>query len=435
MGNISTTSNGSTNIKSLTNGSGKLYAYDESLNQAVHFVSDQQFYLYIERKWVGGTLDFYNGDKKEWQCIDWFLDGQQQNNALSKQIIDNNTLVWIPAYKFPWGYAIYVRGWGNKSITGYYSNGKIEGKQWKFSKQSGSFDPYTNQIAAGGNLQYLIRHDIDWHYNDGWTPALEDGCFAWMFLNFYLDSNQKPYKLISAPALPTSSDIKTSPYCYLGLFYDCLYLQNPPKLTNDLQTGCFKNMFTNCTSLIKTPTMPNTNSVPSYAFNEMFKGCTSLQYASTLPATTVNEGSYAGMFYLCSALKTPPKIKATNTAIRCFHYMFQQSGLTSAPALPSGSNLNLAASCFDGMFALCTSLKAIPIIEGKNFGNYCCSWMFNGCTNIKISTTETNDYVTEWKITGSSMGTGSLFEMFKRNASPSANTTYYLHKDNYIVHF
>ena len=128
---------------------------------------------------------------------------------------------------------------------------------------------------------------------------------------------------------------------------------------------------------------------------------------------TMANNCYNGMFYGCTSLTTAPELPATTLVENCYGYMFQGcTSLTTAPELPATT---LASSCYRNMF--------------------------NGCTKIKLSTTQTGEYQTAYRIPTSGTGTtatDALTEMFDYTGgtfigTPSINTTYYLSTSNTVV--
>ena len=150
-----------------------------------------------------------------------------------------------------------------------------------------------------------------------------------------------------------------------------------------------------------------------YCYRSMFDGCTSLTTAPELPATTLAEGCYFSMFDSCTALTTAPALPATTLANYCYAYMFHGcTALVTAPALPATT---LAEGCYYNMFS--------------------------GCTKIKLSTTQTGEYQTSYRIPKSGTGTTADYAMDDMFATtggaftgtPSINTTYYLSTNNIVV--
>ena len=154
---------------------------------------------------------------------------------------------------------------------------------------------------------------------------------------------------------------------------------------------------------------------------------------------TMADNCYRVMFSGCTSLTTAPELPATTLTNYCYYYMFDGcTSLTTAPALPATT---LAASCYSGIFRGCTSLTTAPSLPATTLAAFCYSGMFNGCTKIKLSTTQTGEYQTPYRIPTSGAGTTanySLSDMFKNtggiiNGTPIINTTYYLSTSNTVV--
>ena len=181
------------------------------------------------------------------------------------------------------------------------------------------------------------------------------------------------------------------------------------------------------------PTMANS------CYGYMFHGCTSLTTAPELPATTLAFGCYGNMFNGCTSLTTAPELPATTLVTGCYAYMFNGcTSLTSAPSLPAST---LDVRCYAYMFYGCTSLTSAPALPATTLAGNCYRYMFNRCTKIKLSTTQTGEYQTTYRIPKSGTGTtatDALIDMFKDTGgtftgTPSINTTYYLSTSNIVV--
>ena len=176
--------------------------------------------------------------------------------------------------------------------------------------------------------------------------------------------------------------------------------------------SCYRTMFFNCTALTTAPALPATT-LDAYCYSGMFSGCRSLTTAPALPATTLADSCYDDMFNGCTALTTAPELPATT----------------------------LDAGCYSGMFEGCKSLTTAPELPATTLSNYCYWNMFNRCTKIKLSTTQTGDYQTAYKIPTSGTGTtatDALLDMFANTGgtftgTPEINTTYYLSTSNTVV--
>ena len=174
-------------------------------------------------------------------------------------------------------------------------------------------------------------------------------------------------------------------------------------------------------------------------YNNMFRNCKLLTTAPELPATTLVEGCYKYMFGGCASLTTAPVLPATTLAESCYNGMFYDcTSLTTAPELPATT---LANFCYDSMFYGCTSLTTAPSLPATTLAGYCYNFMFNGCTKIKLSTTQTGEYRTAYRIPTSGTGTtatNALTDMFTNTGGtftgePRINTTYYLSTSNTVV--
>ena len=286
------------------------------------------------------------------------------------------------------GSKLYLRGTGNTKITGNSAD-------YKFVF-TGTNDL---KIACEGNIENLLD-----------------------------------YKTVSSGGHPTMAD-----NCYNSMFSGCTALTTAPSLpATTLAVGCYNSMFQGCVSLTTAPELPATKLV-NYCYKSMFNGCTSLATAPSLPATTLAVGCYYSMFQGCTSLVTAPSLPATTLAVDCYEYMFQDcTALTTAPELPATT---LAGTCYFSMFRGCTALTTAPALPATTLARYCYAYIFYGCTKIKLSTTQTGEYQTAYRIPKSGTGTtaaNALKDMFTSTGgtftgTPSINTTYYLSTSNTVV--
>ena len=219
--------------------------------------------------------------------------------------------------------------------------------------------------------------------------------------------------------------------CYACMFKDCTSLIKAPKLSAiALTLSCYLFMFQGCTSLVTAPALPATTLALS-CYQSMFQGCTSLTTAPDLPATTITSSCYQRMFQGCTNLTTAPSLPATQLTTYCYYQMFQGcTSLTTAPALPA-TTVNMY--CYYQMFQGCTSLTTLPALPATTLDQGCYDGMFDGCTGIKLSTTNTGEYITSYRIPVSGTGTtakDALTDMFTNTGgtftgTPTINTTYY----------
>ena len=99
----------------------------------------------------------------------------------------------------------------------------------------------------------------------------------------------------------------------------------------------------------------------------------------------------------------------------------------------SGSHPTMANYCYNAMFYGCTALTTVPELPATTLAPCCYESMFSRCTNIKLSTAQTGEYQTAYRIPKSGTGTtftNALTDMFTDTGgtftgTPSINTTYY----------
>lgn len=115
----------------------------------------------------------------------------------------------------------------------------------------------------------------------------------------------------------------------------------------------------------------------------------------------------------------------------CFSGLFLNcTSLTTAPELPA---TNLKRGCYQQMFFLCSNLSTLPLLPALTLSNECYQSMFFWCSKIKLSTTQTWDYQTAYRIPTSwtwaewSYSLDSMFygTWWTFTGDPSINTTYY----------
>ena len=286
------------------------------------------------------------------------------------------------------------------------------------------------------------------------VTELAKGCYANMFNGCK--------GLTSAPALPATTLAET---CYYNMFNGCTGLTEAPQLpATTLANSCYYNMFNGCTGLTEAPQLPATTladscyygmfkgctgltAAPALPLTElanscyayMFQDCTGLTTAPALPATTIATNCYANMFQDCTGLKTAPALPATTIAINCYNSMFRGcTALRTAPALPATT---LANSCYYNMFYGCTGLTAPPALPATTLKSGCYQYMFSGCSSIRVSTEQTDEYDTPYRLPEEGQGTGLdsyMFGMFATTGgtftgNPTINTTYYLNTSDINV--
>ena len=115
----------------------------------------------------------------------------------------------------------------------------------------------------------------------------------------------------------------------------------------------------------------------------------------------------------------------------CFYHLFYQcTKLTSAPSLPATT---ITKYCYQYMFYWCTNLTTLCSLPATTLKSYCYANMFQWCSKIKLSTTQTWDYQTEYRIPTTwtwTTASSALSLMFNGTWwtftwTPTINTTYY----------
>lgn len=170
--------------------------------------------------------------------------------------------------------------------------------------------------------------------------------------------------------------------------------------------------------------------IPRKGFFYLFAR-TKITSAPKIPALCLSERCYDSMFYLCQELTTPPVLPATDLADWCYMSMFAGcSSLSTPPRLPATQLWNRE---YDWMFADCTSLSTLPELPATYIWYISYREMFAYCPNIKLSTTQTWEYQTPYRIPSSWMWSewpNAMTNMFLDTwwtftGTPSINTTYY----------
>ena len=201
------------------------------------------------------------------------------------------------------------------------------------------------------------------------ATTLAEGCYKEMFSGCT--------SLTTAPELPATT---LAEYCYTYMFSGCTSLTTAPELpATTAEEFCYDGMFSGCTSLTTAPELPATM-LAGACYRSMFDGCTSLTTAPELPATMLVGACYSGMFFGCTSLTTAPELPATMLADVCYREMFRDcTSLTTAPELPATT---LVPSCYQGMFSGCTSLTTAPELPATTLAWHCYQHMFSGCENL-----------------------------------------------------
>lgn len=358
-------------------------------------------------------------------------------------IVESGQYAW-ERYKYTPSYLSFI---GNEEFT---LKTKNTTKNWngtlEYSTDTTTWNIWDGtEISSSGNNLYLrgIDNSVITGLIDGGTPA--DSSFVFTGTDTLRIScegnieNLLDYETVGIGNHPTMDF-----HCYTGLFYECTSLTTAPELpATTLINMCYEYMFYGCTNLIIAPELPATT-LANYCYEYMFKNCTSLTTPpNILPATTLAISCYYYMFDGCTSLTMAPELPATILAENCYYGMFYNC--TSLTITPELSATTLADYCYRRMFYNCTSLITLPKLPATELFYRCYYQMFSNCTNIKLSSTQTEEYQTAYRIPLSGTGTEdpdftlkALEDMFINTGgtftgTPTINTTYYLSTSNTVV--
>ena len=166
----------------------------------------------------------------------------------------------------------------------------------------------------------------------------------------------------------------------------------PNELT--LPQGVFAELFQNNTTITSAEnlTLPPSSdgSLSNYSYKRMFEECSRLITApKSIPATTQGISSCDSMFKSCSKLVTPPELKSLNLADSCYSGIFWLcTSLQTSPQLPAET---LAPNCYENAFTSCIKLTTPPVLSAKILVRRCYFALFNGCTSLNNLTVYADD--------------------------------------------
>ena len=376
---------------------------------------------YLNSKDIATTMTGYRNSERRWgKSInvgnELYFEAKSNSSTISLNKVGSPTSVTIEYSTNYLNWNTYTFG---ETITlpsiwdrVYFRNTSTT--DTNFSTGSWSYYQFemTGSIAWWGDINFLL--------NKNSTTTLTNYCYYNIF--------KWCTWLTIAPELPATT---LAIYCYYYMFYWCTWLTTAPELpATTLASICYSYMFNWCTWLTTAPELPATT-LANNCYYYMFNWCTWLTIAPELPATTLASNCYSYMFQWCTWLTIAPELPATTLTSNCYQKMFNWcTWLTIAPELPATT---LANDCYTSMFYWCTWLTSIPALPATTLTNYCYSNMFYWCRKIKLSTTQTWEYQTAYRIPNSWTGTegkSSLYYMFWNTgwtfkSTPTINTTYY----------
>ena len=307
-----------------------------------------QFYVQADYDTIGGCIVVIHQNNLEYNV---------NEEGWQKYTIDSEI-------EIPKGQKVYFRstatinGWGGSSRFYCYSPGSDK------TQKDGHF-------SIGGNIASLIVGDD--------YPALGSQGLTgdWTFNECF--SGHKNLIDASELILPMLT-CKTG--CYKAMFSGCTSLTAIPELpATTLANSCYERMFEGCTSLAYIPydyTLPAV-SLPASCYKSMFKGCAELVSAPAISATSVGESACEAMFYECAALTTVQGLTVSDVSKKgCYQMFLGCISLTSALGITlSAPTLNEA--CYYSMFEGCTSLASAPDLPASTLVKNCYNRMFYGC--------------------------------------------------------
>lgn len=120
-------------------------------------------------------------------------------------------------------------------------------------------------------------------------------------------------------------------------------------------------VYGNFMSLLCTGDYVPSSSVGTDAFRGAFRGAAWLRSHPSqkivLPAMQLSSGCYREMFYDCTGLVTGPELPATELAVDCYYHMFRGcTNLSSEMVLPAR---NMVSGCYFAIFYDCLSLTSV----------------------------------------------------------------------------
>lgn len=172
------------------------------------------------------------------------------------------------------------------------------------------------------------------------------------------------------PKDPLILPATTSANCYLEMFMGCTSLTSAPDLpATELAEKCYFQMFYGCSGLTSIPSLPSAvtwlgnSNRRRYCF-QMFQNCTGIKklegslFGETL---TLQTGCFEDMFANCTGLEDVSKdfLPATTLAANCYRGMFQNTRFKKAPILPATT---LVDFCYRYMFYNCSNLNYIKCL-------------------------------------------------------------------------
>lgn len=390
---------------------------DGSEIQLYYNPADQKLYLDPTFTQVTG-----GGNAVSWQASLWCGTDVEQS-SLAAGTGSNANKFTIAALSYPDTYSLHVQA----TYMGYPHDASFTVEGVASSSEVTSATPLTLEAAVAGavvTFDNKATGPVTYKVNGGTAQTIASGTSSNITLTDIGDKveffgNNTVYG--NTGSISSNSNISCSSDCYIYGNIMSLISSTGFETENTLTgTYAFAYLFYNNTKL-KNKTgaallLPATT-LSEGCYRDLFSGCTSLTTAPELPATTLAYYCYCEMFYGCTGITTAPVLSATTLSEACYTHMFENcTGLINAPDLPA---IDLERNCYNSMFTGCTSLTHAPELPAETLEFGCYAYMFMNCTSLNSITCLATDIsvtacVTQWLKNVASTGT------FKKSSSMSS---------------
>ena len=249
----------------------------------------------------------------------------------------------------------------NSSTTYYWVYNVASSGTFIQSLEAAEWETGVNGIPNGWTVQYNLEQDYSNEYFG--FDIKRDGNVIWKTIDngtpttiYYSKDNGSTWVSITS-----SSDGAEIPVVYGDRV---IFKGNNTSYANNTfgdTTACF-NANGNIMSLLYGDNFVGQTTLPqqsTYTFYNLFNNTKTLYSFGNivLPATTLTEGCYKNMFTNCTSSTIAPALPATALTSNCYYEMFKGCvGLEDSPVLLATT---LASNCYQGMFSGCTNLNYI----------------------------------------------------------------------------
>ena len=247
-------------------------------------------------------------------------------------------------------------------------------------------------------------------------------------------------ELVYASSVQISGEVGS--YAYANMFQNCWLLRVPPTFGDITCTTSgthqFNFMFRTCLSLETTPDISKVQNYTTGCFQQMFYECSSLKEITwKLDKGAIPNLACYQMFYYCNTLAKVPvdMLPATTLGTQCYQQMFQACVyLHTVPNLPATT---VPEQAYRGMFQDTYNLLNLPTISATSLGDNACYQMFlrSAC---QVSTTQQGEFTNALTLKATTVGTNALSNMFQESGgtftgTPTGTQTLYYKKTSYVM--